>query len=292
MSTEPTRRLRRRKKLNVTAIKTTVVFFVGLVTALGGALTGLAPQTALAPSLRWMLGFSQEKAQGSALRFVCFTMVAALVGIAVGHHVDAMLLGYGLAAFVGATVGALAALPLTKQTALRGSRRVFVTLAMLFTAWIVTDAVRLSILRPHPVAPVGLLAIVAIGFGVGALTQAGTLPGGLLMVAGLYYLGHFSAVQAIATSLLVIVLAALLPAWGYGQRGLVDTDYAGAAITGGILGGIAGGFALAYADPKPVMIAFGLIAMFLCARELYRMTMLGPDEPAPPASPVPGELTG
>ena len=283
MSTEPTRPLRRRKKLNVTAIKTTIVFFVGMTTALGSALTGLAPQTALAPSLRWMLGFAPEKAQGTALRFVCFAIFAALVGSIIGHGFDRMLLASGMAAFVGATIGALIVLPISKQTALLGSRRLFLTAGMGLTLWVVNDSVRLSGYHVHTVAPVGILAVAGIGMAVGALTQAGALPGGLLMVVGLYYFGHFSAFQAIEASLLVIVLAALLPAWGYGQRGLVDTDYSGATITGGILGGISGGLALAHADPKPILLAFGVVAMFLCARELYKLTMQPSEVPTPPA---------
>ena len=284
MSNEPTQPLRRRKKLNVTAIKTTIVFFVGMATALGSALTGLAPQAALAPSLRWMLGFTDEKAQGTALRFVCFTVFAALVGLGIGHGVNAVFLGYGFAAFVGATVGALVVLPLAVSTGLRNSRRLFLTAGMGITLWVVSDSARLSLYHLHTVAPVGFPAVLGIGLAVGALTQAGALPGGLLMVAGLYYAGRFGAVQSIAVSLLVILLAALLPAWGYGKRGLVDTDYSGATITGGILGGIGGGIVLAHTDPKAVMLAFGVVAMFLCARELYRLTMHSPDEPPSPQS--------
>ncbi len=283
MSTEPTQPVRRRKKLNVTAIKTSIVFFVGMATALGSALTGLAPQMALAPSLTWMLGFSPEKAQGTALRFVCFVLLAALVGVGIGHGVNGMLLAYGLAAFVGAMVGALIVVPLAARTALSGSRRLFLTAGMGVTLWVISDSARLSLYHVHAVAPVGLLAVAGIGLAVGALTQAGALPVGLLMVAGLYFLGHFSAVQAIGTSLMVILLSALLPAWGYGQSGLVDADYSGAVITGGILGGIGGGIVLAHADPKAVMLAFGVIAMFFCARELYRLTMLTPDAPSPAA---------
>lgn len=281
MSNEPTRPLRRRKKLNVTAIKTTIVFFVGMATALGSALTGLAPQAALAPSLRWMLGFSQDKAQGTALRFVCFAVLAALGGAALGHGVNRTLIGHGIAAFVGATAGALLVLPLAARTALGGSRRLFLTAGMGIMLWLVSDCARLGPYHVHTVAPAGLLTVALIGLAVGALTQAGALPGGLLMVAGLYYLGHFGAIQAIATSLLVILLAAVLPAWGYGQRGLVDTDYSGAAITGGVLGGVGGGIVLAYADSRAVLLLFGVTAMFLCARDLYRLTMLSPDEPKP-----------
>jgi uncharacterized membrane protein YfcA len=283
MSTEPTQPVRRRKKLNVTAIKTTIVFFVGMATALGSALTGLAPQTALVPSLTWMLGFAPEKAQGTALRFVCFVVLATLAGLGIGHGVNGILLGYGVAAFVGAMLGALIVVPLAARTALSGSRRLFLTAGMGVMLWVISDSARLSLYHVHAVAPVGLLAVAGIGLAVGALTQAGALPGGLLMVAGLYFFGHFSAVQAIGTSLMVILLAALLPAWGYGQSGLVDTDYSGAVITGGILGGIGGGIVLAHADPKAVMLAFGAIAMFFCARELYRLTMLTPDAPPPVA---------
>lgn len=286
MSTEPTQPLRKRKnkKLNVTAIKTTIVFFVGMVYAFGGALTGLAPQTALAPSLRWMFGFAAEKAQGAALRFACYTMFAALIGVSIGHGIEgALLLKSGIAAFVGATLGALIALPLAKTTALRGSRRLLLTAGMALMVWVLNDAVRLGIMHPHAVAPVGMLLVAGIGLAVGALSQAGGLPAGLLMVSGLYLVGHFSAAQAISTSLLVIVLASLLPAWGYAQRGLVDPDYGGATIAGGILGGIGGGIVLAYAFPKVILILFSLAAMFLCARELYLLTLQTPDEPASPA---------
>jgi len=287
---EPTKPLRKRKrlnkKLNVTAIKTTIVFFVGMATGFGSALTGLAPQTGLGPALRWMLGFAPEKAQGTALRFVCYVLFAALVGVSIGHGVEApLLLGSGLAAFVGATLGALIALPLAKLTALRASRRLFLTAGMGVMLYLVTDSARLGLYHVHDVSPVNLFAVAGIGLLAGALTQAGALPGGLLMVAGLYYVGHYSAVQAIATSMLVIVMASLLPSWGYAQRGLVDTDYSGAMITGGILGGITGGIILAYTvhGPKPVLMLFGVVAMFLCARELYLLTLATPEEPPPPA---------
>lgn len=284
MSTEPTQPLRRRKKLNVTAIKTTIVFFVGMVIAVGGALTGLAAQAALAPGLRWMLGFAPEKAQGAALRFVCFAMFAALVGVSIGHGIEArLLLGSALAAFVGATLGALLVMPLAKAAAIRASRRLFLTAAMAVLLWTLNDSARLGGLHTHHIAPAGLLVVAGIGLAVGALTQVGGLPGGMLMVTGLYFLGGFSATQAIATSLLVIVLAALLPAWSYAQRGLVDPDYGGPTITGGILGGFGGGIVLAHADPKPVLLLFTVVAMYLCARELYQLSLTTPDPSSPPA---------
>ena len=52
------------RKLNVNGIKTIVVFFAAVGTAMGSAVTGFGAQIAFAPMLTWMLGFSSEKAPG------------------------------------------------------------------------------------------------------------------------------------------------------------------------------------------------------------------------------------
>ncbi len=283
MSLEPPQPVRKRK-LNVSAIKLTIVFFAGMAIAVGSALTGLAPQTALAPSLTWMLGFTPEKALGSAMRYATYVLLAVIVGVFVGHGIAAVAIGKGVVAFIGATLGALLALPLAPQAANRRLKQLFLTVGIGLTLFVVQDAARISLYHVHLSEPVSLLACLGIGLAVGALTQFTSLPGGLLMVIALYYVGRFGAVQAISTSLIVIMLAAVLPALGYAKRGQVDQEYNGAAITGGILGGFGGGLVMAHADQKVLMLTFGVMAMYLCARELYRLIILNPGDP-PTASP-------
>lgn len=283
MSVEPPQRTRKRKKLNVSAIKLSIVFFVGMAVAIGSALTGLAPQTALAPSLTWMFGFAPKKALGSSLRFAVYAVFAAVVGFLIGHGSGDGVALRSLAAFLGATLGAMIIHPLAFRFDSRGVKVFFLTVGIVLTLWVVMDAARLNLYHTHMVLPASAAICLLIGLGVGALTRLSGLPGGVLMVAALYYLGRFSALEAAAASLMVIVLAAILPAWGYAKSGLVDQDYIGAAITGGILGGFGGGLVLANSNPKAVMLIFGISAMFLCARELYRLTILSPDEPTAPS---------
>src|SRR5689334_20568563 len=71
---------RRRKPLNISRIKSVIVFVVGSLTALGGALTGLGAQVAFAPMLTWMLGFNAEKAQATAMRYAAFAAAASVFG--------------------------------------------------------------------------------------------------------------------------------------------------------------------------------------------------------------------
>jgi len=243
MSTEPDRKsFAGAKKRDVTAIKTTIVFFVGWRTALGRRIgRALARRRRWAPSLPLDVWLLQRKAQGSrCVRLLCHVCISSVWA---RHGMDPKLLAYGLAAFIGATVGALVVLPLAKTT----------RCATVVASFDIRDGGDgLGRLRygaywryhVHTVAPVGLFAVAAIGMLVGALTQAGTLPAVSLWSLASTSPAISAPFQAITTSLLVIVLAALLPAWGYGQRGLVDTDYSGATITGGILGGIGGGIIL------------------------------------------------
>ena len=71
---------RQRRQLNVSGIKSFIVFVVGAITSLIGGLTGMSAQVIFAPMLTWMLGFAPEKAQGTAMSFAAWAAAAAAAG--------------------------------------------------------------------------------------------------------------------------------------------------------------------------------------------------------------------
>jgi uncharacterized membrane protein YfcA len=282
-SDAPPVRTRARRPLNLTRVKSVIVFFAGGLTALGSALTGLGAQVAFAPMLTWMLGFGPEKAAATAWRYAAAAALAAVVGVCVATRVTMqayrlpdvipVYLLHGALLFLGATIGALLAAPLAQDRAPRGRRQLFQFVGILVTLFVILQTTRQSWLNAtHFTAWNVWWQLALLGLAVGALTQALGLASGILMVPALIYFGGFTASQSIALSLLVITLASALPAWTYTRQGLADTTYGNAALLGGILGGFGGGLLLAHLPEKVLLYLFAVIAMFLCGRELARLT--------------------
>jgi uncharacterized membrane protein YfcA len=120
-----------------------------------------------------------------------------------------------------------------------------------------------------------VLLWILLGLGTGALSQSLSLPSGLLLIPALYYFAGFAPYEAIGIAVMVVALAAVLPAWGYTQRGLFEKVYGTPATYGGILGGVLGGLTLGRwgeASDKGLLYLFATVAMFFCARELARPT--------------------
>jgi uncharacterized membrane protein YfcA len=271
-------RTRRRKPLNVPLIKSMIVLFMGSLTAFGSALTGIGAQVVFAPLLTWMLGFSLEKAKGTALRYTIFVSLSTLIGVflvqGTGNIVGYCWRGELLA--IGATVGALMALPLAPKPAQLARRRLMQSLGVLLCLFVVIQAGHLSRLTQdslHYAHWNSWWALLILGTAVGILTQVTGLAGGVIMVPALYFLGGFNAFDSIALSLFVVALVSLLPAWSYSKQGIADTTYGNYAVIGGLIGGLLGGIALMRFQEKFLLIFFGAVAMFLSARELYRINM-------------------
>ncbi|HZT41821.1 MAG TPA: sulfite exporter TauE/SafE family protein [Chthonomonadaceae bacterium] len=281
---------RRRRKLDLSRIKAYIVFVVGVVTALGSGLSGLGAQVAFAPMLTWMLGFKTEKAQATALRYAAFVSAAAVAGAffaqTLGHKTSlnppvmpAAVWFYGVLLFLTATLGAVIARPLTPSPAMSRWKQTFQTIGVGIGLFVLINISHQTLLNAHVPDMAGWPRIALIGLGAGVLTQILGLASGVLLVPALYYLGGYSAQQAVAQSLMVVTLASLLPAWTYARRGLVDPVYGNAIILGGVIGGFAGGMLLAHTPEKIVLSLFALIAMFLSARELSRLAFERPARP-------------
>jgi uncharacterized membrane protein YfcA len=271
-------RAKRGKKLNLGAIKANIVFGVGLITAVVGGLTGLGTQVALAPMLTWMLGFSAEKAQATAIRFAAIAAIAAVAGALFRASIPALYLARGLALFVGAFAGAIVTASPARRLQTVGARRVTQTLGIMVMLAVIGQAGRASQFSlpnfAHWDTPGALFGL---GVVVGALTQLLSLPGGALMVPALYLFGGFAPVHAITLSLLVVALASVLPAMSYSRRGLADDRYLFSTTLSAVLGGALGGCLLPPQGAhdlfhyRILIMVSAAIAMFLCGRELSRL---------------------
>ena len=284
----PRRRPARRRPLNVSGIKTVIVFAVGWITALVSGITGLGAQSAYAPMLTWMLGFAPDKAQGTALNFAAWTALAAVLGAYAAGAMPAHFIVSGLVLVIGAIVGALLAAPVVRKLQGQGWRRTFQSIGIaLMMAVIVQVSHTSSLLAGKPniaewQSP-GLLLL--LGVGVGAATQVLGVAGGTLLVPALYFFSGLRSVSsgasvlgnhaapAVGLSLFVIALASTLPAMAYNRKGLVDDSLRTPIIVAGLLGGFCGGWILPSITARVVMVVSAFIAMFLCARELARMSL-------------------
>jgi uncharacterized membrane protein YfcA len=273
--TPPQRPLRARRTFDLTRAKIVIVFFTGLLTAIGSAVTGLAAQTAFAPMLSWMLGFSHEKALATALRYAVFVALGVVIGVFGAQAAPPQYLLQGLILMLCATVGAVIASPLSPRPEMQARRQFLQTIGIFVTFLTLTQAMRISELNPlTPFASWNMLwQIGLLGLGVGAVTQATGLAGGTLLVPVLTFLAGFRPNYAIALSSLVILLASALPAWSYNKKGLVDLAYGNPAAIGGFLGGLGGGLLLMRLPEKLALILFAVTAMFFCAREVARITL-------------------
>src|SRR5258708_2055115 len=122
-----TRTGRPRRRLNVKRIKMGIVMLGAGLAGRLSSLTGITSQSALAPMLGWMLGFSAEKARATAMRATAGASIAAILGVvwrcslpsaihggpvpsSENNIVHFAPHGYGwmvAALFIGATIGAI-----------------------------------------------------------------------------------------------------------------------------------------------------------------------------------------
>ena len=265
----------RGKKLNIPAIKGAVMLVLGFFSAIGSALSGIGAQVAAAPMINFLLGYSADKSKGTALAFSLFAAIGAVCGIVLtGVHIQ-----FGIAALVaiGATIGAIMAVKPSVDPRFLTVRRIGQSAGILIGVYLISEGLHhriggprsLDILVKNPV-----IGALVVGLITGALSQLLNVASGVFLVPSLIYLVGLRAPTAIAISLTVIALASLLPTLSYSAQQAVDQKTGSWMAIGGAVGGLAGGSLLArLAVDSPIpFVVFGLIAMFLSAWTLYRMT--------------------
>lgn len=248
--------------------------------AMIGGLTGLGAQVMFAPMLIWMLGYADDKAQGTAMCFAAWTAFAAIAGAYIVGAMPPAFILYGLLLATGAIIGAILTAGLAAKLKGTNSRRTSQSIGIMLTLAVIVQVAHSSTMfagRPNLTEWNSPLAILMIGTVVGACTQLLGLTSGALLVPALYFFSGLKnadgnhAVPAVILSIMVIAIASLLPALAYARRGLVDGVYRTPIITAGLIGGFGGGLLSGRLTEHAVIIASAVIAMFLCARELSRL---------------------
>ena len=207
------------------------------------------------PVLVYVAGLDPHAAVGSSLAIVGATaLVGGLVHARHGRadlRAAAMFAGAGM---LGAPLGSLAA-PLVSGR----------TLLLLFAS--LMHVVSALMLRGRPSARAAggrrPAAVLAAGFGVGALTGFLGVGGGFLIVPALVLLGGLPMRLAVGTSLLVIAInsaAGFLGHLGEGGAGAVLT---GAFTLASVLGAFAGQRLAGRLSPDSLRTAFGLLVLLL-----------------------------
>jgi uncharacterized membrane protein YfcA len=268
----------RGRKLNIPLIKGIVMCFLGFWVAVGSALSGIGAQVAAAPMIHFLLGFIPERTAGTAMAFTFFAMSAcALTATLGGVHTD---LRIALLLAVSATIGAALVARYAADPRLSLARRTAQSLAVVLGVFVIGGAMRPSwsalpmvptdFFRANPVP-----GFVLLGFVSGILSNLLSLSSGVLLVPAMLFFVGMKPPEAILLSVTVIALASLIPALSYSARGLVDRSIGPWMAFGGVAGGLLGGYVLSRlalaASPVP-LVAFGLIAMFLSAWMLWKMT--------------------
>lgn len=216
-----------------------IAFAGALVVGLSLGLLGSGGSILTVPVLHYLLGQPEQQAIGGSLLVVGLIASAAAVPHALARQVHwRNVLWFGLPGMAGAWLGASLSPYVPGVAQLAG----FVA-AMLVAAW--------KMLTARPVAARSddsaerRWAVVAGGFGVGALSGLVGVGGGFLIVPALVLLAGVPMLQAVGTSLAVIAInaltgfaryAAVLGAQGVGLDWKILMFVAGVGIVGSQLG--------------------------------------------------------
>jgi uncharacterized protein len=266
-----------KKKLNVPVIKGVVMMLVGAFFGLLGALTGISPQIAAVPIIVFLLGFQPARAQGTAL---AYSLCVAIGGVA-GATASGLRPDYtvGLIIAFGATLGAVAvAKPSTGPNA-KLLLRIGQSLAILVSIYVIGEALKQRVGGPKSLGIDLLLqnravGALVVGLAVGILAQLFHIAMGVVLVPALIYLAARPVSDSVATSLVVVGIASLLPALSYSAKGAVDKGAGYWMCVGGLLGALSGGALLGQfgIDSVIPLVLFGVSAMILSGWTLSRMS--------------------
>lgn len=266
----------RRRPMNIPRIKAAVMFVLGvLVSALSGV-TGIGGQVMATPMSAFLLGFSPAKAAGTGLAFALTAAIASVAAACVAHvPISASVV---LVVAVSSTVGAAIAVRWSTAPRLALVRRTAHAAVMLMLVFVITEATRGRIGGPRTL-PYPFLAtlpgIVLLSLVCGALSTALQISSSVLLTPALVFGAAIRPHSAIATSLLVMAIASILPVAAYSRQGSIDQHAGRAMVLGGIPGGIAGGLLLSVLNASGNMYPLALFAacaMFLSAYTIWSMT--------------------
>jgi uncharacterized membrane protein YfcA len=235
--------------------------FAGFVSGAFGVGGGIL----IVPGLLWFAKYEQRLAHGTSLAAVVLISAASLVPYLVNGAVDwsvvVLLLG-------GSLLGALAGTSLLHHVPVRA-------LTAAFAALLAATAVRLFV-SPHGggdgAFDVRLAAIIAVtGLVAGLVSGLLGVGGGIVIVPALVLFAGFLPLDAKGTSLAVILPTALIGTWR--NRRHDNANLRAAAVIGGsgALAAVAGGFVSALMPVAFASVSFAVLLSGVALRMLLQL---------------------
>jgi uncharacterized protein len=253
------------------------MFRASVVGALAGALSGLfgvGGGVLIVPGLVLLLAMPQRRAHATSLAAIVPIAVAGWAGYALS---GALYWGAAGLLIVGSAAGALAGTQLLGRIPERALRIIF---AVFLLAAAATLPFEVSATGRTP--SIDLLAgtlLVILGVAAGALAGLLGVGGGIVMVPGLVLLASVPQDVAKGTSLVVIVLTAVVGTVRNLQRGDVDAPVAAVVGLAGVVTSFLASLVAVRMDPVVSAILFGGLLVAMAVRLLL----------AARGRPVPGE---
>lgn len=255
---------------------------IGLGAGIISGLFGIGGGVVLVPLLVISFALPQLQAASVSLAAIVVGAGAGVVPFLIEGRVDwpaAAFLTVGAA--VGAWIGALVVHRIPERV-----------LAWTFVAVVVGAAVRMLIpsaeggIDAVPISLGSIALLVAIGVTAGGLAAVLGIGGGMVYVPALVIFFGLIQHTAQGTSLIAILPAAAVGAWGHARAGRMDWRLAGIVSVGSFLGGFAGGWIAQLIPAERLQVAFGIFLVVMAVRMAIRTTR-GEPAPTPPGPGAP-----
>ena len=261
---------------NLSYLKNSVLFVVGLPCGALTGLTGMGASVLVQPLLRYLLGLRVPRLSATALIITCVAALSAMLSYAQHGHVHWLL---ALIVLVGQTWGALL-----------GGRVVLRAPGLLRQHWLwALFVVALGLLMCHDALQMGLhpsfVALAALPYiGIGgvallAAVLAGILSawtglGGALIVPVLIFAAGLSPLAAQGTAIVTLLLASLPGALVHGTKREVEPQAGSWMGLGAVCGGLVGAFyAVSHHLRAPQLVfVYGVVLSLLGVSLLWRKT--------------------
>lgn len=234
------------------------IVIIGTIAGLFAGLFGVGGGFVMVPLFVLWLGMHQKHAHATSLLSVAFISIAALAGYLHLNQVDLSSSGF-------ITLGAIGGIFTGVRLLEKFSER---TISLIFASVLILASVRLLIsAEPHQLVhgTVGQILLVVIGFSAGALSGLLGIGGGIVIVPALIICSGISPEVARGTSLVVIVVTALIGATLHHRLGNLDHKIA-------VYSGVAGVPAAALGTYLSSRISNGVLVPIFC---LLLITMAG-----------------
>jgi uncharacterized membrane protein YfcA len=224
------------------------------------------------------VGMGRHRAHATSLASIFPIAAAGAIVFALSGEVE---IGLGVAVGLGGVVGSIVGASLMNRMSTR-------SLSIFFGLVLLAAGIRMIFSSdPLPTsAALGDLALTAIAFGIGLVSGffAGVagIGGGVVIVPAAVLLLGFTQHQAQGTSLLAIILTSVAATVVNRRNRRVSLTDAVTVGLGGVAGSLLASRVALGIDGRILSVAFGILAVIVALRTLYREIMRSP-EPARPA---------